>query len=280
MGAVVVLDFSSWIARFLEAFKEQFLETLKIPDIGLEIKHAILQDISYFQIGNVKFILTDAIFSMWIAVPLFVLLWIWISAKREHVPKGRQLVSESIVDLFLTLCKSNGMSQKQAERVAPFIGTVCFFLIACNLTSAFKISPPAKNVAFPIALALFTMIYVLYTSIRMVGLKGFWDSLIDPMPAMLPFKILDYLIKPLSLSMRLFGNIFGAFILMEFIYLVVPIIIPGILGIWFDIMDGILQAVIFTYLSTSYIGEILEGAEAAEEKRHERDKNHHVPQPL
>jgi F-type H+-transporting ATPase subunit a len=114
----------------------------------------------------------------------------------------------------------------------------------------------------------------------MVGLKGFWDSLIDPMPAMLPFKILDYLIKPLSLSMRLFGNIFGAFILMEFIYLVVPIIIPGILGIWFDIFDGILQAVIFTYLSTSYIGEILEGAEAAEEKRHERDKNHHAPQPL
>jgi len=279
MGSAVFLESTNWFIQFLVSFKDQFIESLKISDIGADISNAILQQITYFKIGNIQVILTDAIIATWVAVPLFILLWIWIASKREHVPAGRQLVSESVVDLFMTLCKSNGMTQKQAEKVTPFLGTVCFFLIACNITSAFNIPPPAKNPAFPIAMALFTIMYVIFTSIRIVGVKGFWASLINPMPAMLPFKILDYLIKPISLSMRLFGNIFGAFILMEFIYIVIPAIIPGILGIWFDIADGVLQAIIFSYLATSYIGEILEGAESAEEKRHEHDKDLHLAQP-
>ena len=52
----------------------------------------------------------------------------------------------------------------------------------------------------------------------------------------------------------------------------IPVIIPGILSIWFDIADGVLQAVVFTYLTTSYIGEIVESAEIAREKRIEREK--------
>jgi ATP synthase F0 subunit c len=150
------------------------------------------------------------------------------------------------------------MTDKQAEQVTPFVGTVGLFIVACNLVSVFKIPPPAKNIAFPVALALTTMTYVIVTGIRFVGIKGFWASLLNPMPAMLPFRILDYMIKPLSLSLRLFGNVFGAFILMEFISIIIPAGVPGLFGLWFDIADGILQAVIFSYLSVTYIGEIIE----------------------
>ena len=272
MGTAVILAGSNWFVQFLISFRDQFIESLKIGNIGEEISTAILQKKQYFDVGSVNFLLTDAVIVTWIAVAVFCILWIWIAAKRERVPSGRQLVAETVVDLFLSLCKNSGMNQKQSETVAPFVGSICFFLIACNLASAFKIAPPAKNPAFPIALAIFTMGYVLFTGIRFVGIKGFWSSLLEPMPAMLPFKILDYLIKPMSLALRLFGNIFGAFILMEFIYIIIPIAVPGILGIWFDIMDGILQAAIFTYLTIMYIGEIIEGAEIAGEKRHEQDK--------
>lgn len=273
MWPAVFLESSNWFMQFLTSFKDQFLESLKVGNIGEDISEAILQQKQYFDVGSVHILLTDAVIVTWIAVAVFCILWIWIAAKRERIPSGRQLVSESVVDLFLTLCKSNGMNQKQAEHVAPFIGSICFFLIACNLASAFKIAPPAKNFAFPVSLAIFTIGYVIFTGIRFVGLKGFWSSLLDPMPAMLPFKLLDYIIKPMSLSLRLFGNVFGAFILMEFIYIIIPGIIPGILGLWFDILDGILQAVIFTYLTTTYIGEIIEGAELAEETKHQREKN-------
>ena len=59
---------------------------------------------------------------------------------------------------------------------------------------------------------------------------------------------------------------------MEFIYIIIPVAIPGILGLWFDILDGILQAAIFTYLTITYIGEIIESAEQAAEKQNERKK--------
>lgn len=268
----ILLNGSSWMKEFWESFKDHFMDEFRIGDIGKDISTSILQWQDSFAVGEVHLLVTDAVVVTWVAMILFISLWIWIAAKRERIPTGRQLVSESIIDLFMTLCKSNGMNSKQAEVVAPFIGTVCFFLIACNVISTFKIAPPAKNIAFPVSLALLAIVYVIVTAIRFVGLRGFWDSLLEPTPAMLPFKILDYLIKPVSLAFRLFGNIFGAFILMEFVYIVVPVIIPGILSIWFDIADGVLQAVVFTYLTTSYIGEIVESAEIAREKRIEREK--------
>ena len=89
---------------------------------------------------------------------------------------------------------------------------------------------------------------------------------------MVPFKIIDFFIKPISLALRLFGNVFGAFILMEFLGIVCPLIVPGAFSLWFDLMDGILQAVVFCYLTTSYIGEVVESAHATKERNEEKAK--------
>ena len=258
----------SWLARFGRAFKEKFTEAL-IPGadhIGEEIRENIIQKKYHFEVAGVKLLLTDAVIVMFIAVAALAIFSIWLGKKQEKIPVGRQTVAETIVNLFLSLCKSNGMSQKQAETVAPFVGSICFFLVFNNAIAVFRLKPPAKNPAFPFALAFFTICYVIFISIRFVGVKGFFHSLIDPMKAMLPFKILDYIIKPMSLALRLFGNIFGAFILMEFIYIIFPAALPWVLGIWFDLGDGILQAVVFSYLTVSYIGEVLEGAHSIPEK--------------
>ena len=252
----------SWLARFLDAFKEKLVEAL-IPgasNIGEEIKANITQNQYRFQIAGLHLLFTDAVFIMCISVLIMLIFGIWLGRKRDRIPGGRQILAETIVDLFMNLCESNGMSQKQAESVMPFIGSICFFLVFSNIISIFRMKPPARNPAFPFALAFFTIISVIVISIRFVGVKGFFRSLADPMKAMIPFKILDYVIKPMSLALRLFGNVFGAFILMEFIYIIFPAILPWVLGLWFDIGDGILQAIVFSYLTTSYIGEILEGA--------------------
>lgn len=270
MGTMLLLNSSNWFLEFLNAFKEKLLDTIHIGNIGEEISTAILPKNQYVLLGNKNFLLPDCVLVTWIAVSILCILFIWIARKRDRIPSGRQLISESLVNLLLSLCKNSGMTDKQAEQVTPFVGTVGLFIVACNLVSVFKIPPPAKNIAFPVALALTTMTYVIVTGIRFVGIKGFWASLLNPMPAMLPFRILDYMIKPLSLSLRLFGNVFGAFILMEFISIIVPAGVPGLFGLWFDIADGILQAVIFSYLTVTYIGEIIEGAESAHEKKQEQ----------
>lgn len=270
MSTGIVLSVSGWFQDFFKAFGAEFMDSIRIGDIGEQIEEAILPWKNVFQVGSVNLLLTDAIIVTWVAVIPFILLWVWIASKRQTIPSGRQLVSETVVKMILDLCKNNGLNEKQSAQVAPMIGSICFFLISCNLISAFKIAPPAKNVAFPIALALFTITYVIVMAIRFVGIKGLWASMLYPMSAMLPFKILDFLIKPMSLALRLFGNVFGAFILMEFLYILIPVFVPGVFGLWFDVADGLIQAVIFAYLTVLYIGEIVENAEAAQEMKHKK----------
>jgi len=255
----------SYLSEFFSAFIEKIVDQFKIGDIGAELSEAIVPKAVYnLQLGTYHLIITDAVVVSWIAM-VFILILAWLFGRKpQRVPTTkRQLTAESLVNLLMNLCQTSNMTYDQAEVVVPFVGTIGVFITLTNLSSMFKIPPPAKNPSFPIALAIFTIFYVIGMSVHFVGWKGFWRSLVYPKAMLLPFKILDYCIKPMSLSLRLFGNIFGSFILMEFIYLIVPAILPGVIGLWFDLADGILQAVIFTYLTVTYIGEILEGAHMA-----------------
>ncbi len=86
------------------------------------------------------------------------------------------------------------------------------------------------------------------------------------MPGLLPFNILDYMIKPVSLALRLFGNVFGAFILIAVLRTIMPLILPSLFGLWFDVADALIQALIFVYLTTSYLGEVVEKADNTAER--------------
>lgn len=268
----LVLSGSSWFSEFGEGFIEHMKEAFKVGNIGEEISHGILQWQHFFSVGNQKMVITDATIATWISLILFIGLFIILSSKLKIVPDTKQTVLELLVDLIVSSGMGFGLNRKQAEHIMPMIGTFGVVILSSNLIAWFKISPPAKNIAFPVALALVGMVYVIGVSIKFVGVKGFWNSLINPMPALLPFKILDYIIKPVSLSLRLFGNVFGAFVFMEFISILVPVIVPGVLGLWFDLIDALIQAVVFAYLMMSYIGEIVEAANEAEEHQKEKMK--------
>jgi F-type H+-transporting ATPase subunit a len=77
---------------------------------------------------------------------------------------------------------------------------------------------------------------------------------------MLPFNLLEYIIRPLSLCLRLFGNILGGFVIMLLVEqaLPVPLVIPAILSLYFDFFDGLIQAVVFTFLTTLFVAEAVE----------------------
>ena len=261
----------TWLEEFGRAFVEKLVEEFNIPakmgNIGEDINHGILQWQHYFQIGDYKLVITDAIIVMWIATILSIILFRWMMGKSTVRPNAKQTIVWMLGDLLVNTCMGFGMNRKEAETVAPMIGTFGIVIAGCNVISTFKVSPPAKNIAFPVAMALFAIFYVIVTSIRFVGFKGFWAYLTAPLKFLLPFKVLDFIIKPISLSLRLFGNVFGAFVFMEFLYIVVPIIVPGAFGLWFDLADGLLQAIVFSYLCMSYIGEVVEiGHERAAEE--------------
>lgn len=263
----------SYFIQLIRALKDEFIGEVKIGNIGEEIRNAIAsKEMFSLTLGSARISFSETVVGTWIVMVFITLMAIWLGRTFIEVPKERQTIAESLANLVLKLCEEQHMNPKQAESVASFVGSLGIFICLSNTSSLFKLTPPAKDPVFPIALALFAVFYVIITGIRFVGLKGFWKSLTYPKAALLPFKLLDYIIKPISLSLRLFGNIFGAFILMEFVYIIIPAILPGVIGLWFDLADGLLQGVVFAYLTIIYIGEIIEGAESSAHLRAEAAK--------
>ena len=73
--------------------------------------------------------------------------------------------------------------------------------------------------------------------------------------------VLEIGIRPLSLCLRLFGNVVAAFIIMELIKFVVPVAVPTVFSLYFEIFDGLLQAYIFVFLTSLFISESVEDEE-------------------
>ena len=261
MTIVSFLLAGTWFSEFWAAFVEQLTERLfGHKDIGEEISEAIMQVQMSFAAGDKTLIITDAIIVTWIAVVIMLIIVAVLLGKpsKDHKLTKGQTILVSLTELVINTAMSFGMNRKQAEEVAPMVMTFGLVLVACNSISYFHLPPPAKNVAFPVGCAIVAIIYVIVMTFKFIGIKGFWISLTQPVAIMLPFRLLDYVIKPLSLALRLFGNVFAAFVFMEFLSISLPVIVPGIVGLWFDIIDGVIQAVVFAYLTMSYIGENLE----------------------
>ena len=261
MTIISFLLAGTWFTEFWASFLEQLAERFSTDkDIGAEISEAIMQIQMSWQVGDFKILITDAIIVTWLAVILMIILVNVLVGKprKDNKLTAGQALIVSLTELVISTAMSFGMNRKQAEEVTPMIMTFGLVILACNSISYFHLPPPAKNVAFPVGCAITAIIYVIVMSIKFVGLKGFWITLTTPISIMLPFKILDYIVKPLSLSLRLFGNVFAAYVFMEFLSITVPLILPGVAGLWFDIIDGLIQAIVFAYLTMSYIGENVE----------------------
>lgn len=261
MTVVSFLLAGTWFSEFWAAFVEQLTERLfGHKDIGEEISKAIMQVQMSFAAGDNTLIITDAVIVTWIAVVIMLIIVAVLLGKpsKDHKLTKGQTILVSLTELVISTAMGFGMNRKQAEEVAPMVMTFGLVLVACNSISYFHLPPPAKNVAFPVGCAIVAIIYVIVMTFKFIGIKGFWISLTQPVAIMLPFRLLDYVIKPLSLALRLFGNVFAAFVFMEFLSISLPVIVPGIVGLWFDIIDGVIQAVVFAYLTMSYIGENLE----------------------
>ena len=111
------------------------------------------------------------------------------------------------------------------------------------------------------ALALMSIVLIEGSGIRARGGVGFLKSLAAPTPVMTPMNILEIAIRPTSLCMRLFGNVLGAFVIMELIKLVVPVFVPAVFSLYFDLFDGLIQTYVFVFLTSLFMKESIGGEE-------------------
>jgi F-type H+-transporting ATPase subunit a len=250
------------LSGFSRIFFNRLWEHLKPGgrDLGETIRSSIdFSPIWTIRVGKLSIPVTGAMVSLVVSALILIVLGVWLRrGLRKHKISGKQALAEKLYLVVINLSESFGMNRRQAETVLPWTLTLGLYIFVSNAIAVVQLPAAAMNPAVPFSLALFAVALIIVMGIRLLGLKGFWYSLIDPIPGLLPFNLLDYLIKPVSLALRLFGNVFGGFILLQFVKTVVPLIFPSILGLWFDVAAGLLQAVIFMYLTTSYIGEVVE----------------------
>ena len=90
------------------------------------------------------------------------------------------------------------------------------------------------------------------------GLKGFLKSFAEPAPIMLPINILEVVIRPTSLCMRLFGNVLGSYVVMKLLEFICPAVLPIPFSLYFDFFDGFIQAYVFVFLTSLFIKEAIE----------------------
>ena len=187
------------------------------------------------------------------------------------IPDGLQNLVEALVEAlndFIT----GILGERHAARYVPFLGTLFIYIWAMNLFGLIPfMDSPTSNLNVTVALALTVFVYAQYIGLRGLGLVGYVDHLMGSprnltgwllVPLMLPIHVLGELAKPISLSCRLFGNIFGEdMLLVAFVSLGVttlsfthlpfglPLQLPFLL---LALLTSTLQALVFTVLSTIY----------------------------
>lgn len=230
-------------------------------------------------------IITDTIVVMWLIMAVLIVFSLVFTRNMKLIPEGKQNFVEALVELINNMVKD--AIGHHWRSFAPYIGTIFLFLMVANTVTVFNIIPsgedlyrithieffknlpefgikaPTKDINVPAAMAIMSVTLVIGSSIVFKGVKGWFKGLFEPVPLIAPFKILEYGIQPLSLCLRLFGNMLAGFMIMELVYYAVKQFLPtawapGILSIYFDLFDGGLQAYVFVFLTSLYISEAIE----------------------
>lgn len=192
----------------------------------------------------------------WVIMAVLVILCKIFVKNLKTVPTGAQLLIEMLIT-WLNNFFVDIMGQK-GKKYLPFLETLIIYIGVSNVIGLFGLRPPTKDLNVTAGLAIMSIIYIQYCGIKEKGVKRWLRSFKEPMPLLLPINIMELIIKPLSLCMRLFGNVLGAFVIMELVKLCIPVGVPLILSLYFDVFDGLIQAYVFVFLTSLFMAEAME----------------------
>ena len=239
----------------------------------------------------------DTIWVTVVAGLIVILLGLWarrqLTLKTEdNVPTKLQLVWETIVTQVQTQVEEN--LGRVHPYVVPLAVALFFFILVANWLEVIPTEPnkhvhllpsPTADTNLTYAMGIIAMVSVWVYGIRKKGVKAYFKHYMEPYPILLPLELLQDLLKPVTLALRLFGNIFAGGIMIALIGSLVALA-PGhvpiggvfavILSVVWKLFDtvflGGLQAFIFALLTVLYFG--MAGAEHDEHEEHGDDESH------
>ena len=193
----------------------------------------------------------ESVVVTWIIMAIIMIgSLIWVHGLKIRKISGKQAALESgfsfLYNFFLDLLGEEG------KDYIPYLITVVIYIAIANMIGLLGFKSPTKDLNVTASLAVMSIVLVEAAGIRKKGVKGWVKSFAEPI------NVLELFIRPLSLCMRLFGNVLGAVVVMALIKYLLPLVVPLPFSGYFDIFDGVIQAYVFVFLTSLYIKEAIE----------------------
>lgn len=232
-----------------------------------------LKPIFEIPIGSFKLDVTISILFQWAIMLVIFIVTPILTNGIKTIPKGKQVWVEIFVE------KINGLVRDSMGEdflgFAPYFGSLMVFILSMNLFGLTGLKPPTTDLSVTAGLAIMSFFVINGYSIKRNGVGHYIKGFTHPYPFMLPLNIIDKFTVPVSLSLRLFGNMFAAFTIVELLYkalayfsniahLHIPImhefdlsflqlVLPVPFHLYFDLFDGSIQMFIFVMLTMIFI---------------------------
>ena len=199
----------------------------------------------------------ESVFVTWLIMAVVILLCaIFVRNLKVTNPGKGQLLLETAVSGIYSFFED--ILGEKGTRFIPYLMSVGIYIGIANLIGILGFKPPTKDINVTASLAILSIILIELSGVLAKGGRGWLKSFAEPMVVILPINILEIFIRPLSLCMRLFGNVLGSFVIMELLKMVVPAILPAVFSCYFDIFDGLIQAYVFVFLTALFIKEAID----------------------
>jgi len=209
---------------------------------------------------------TGEVIVMWIILAVAAVLSLLVTRNLRERPGKLQNAVEMGVE-YLDNFFTGIIGAKKARKYFYFLGSLFIFIIFANYSGLFPgvgltkyAKAPTSSLSVTLGLGIVTFFFLLIESVRARGFKGYLKRFWNPIIILPPLLILDEFIKPASLALRLFGNIFGEESVTEQLYELLPIGAPLIMMV-LSLLFCAIQAIVFTMLTAIYLDEAVETEE-------------------
>jgi len=194
--------------------------------------------------------ITESVVNTWIVMAVMIILALVLRRRLELRPGKTQNIAELLVEGFSGIVKST-MGEKNVGFM-PYMATLFLLIMFSNILGIFGFRTPTSDINITLGYALMTFFSIHFFGLKSKGL-GYLKGFFQPIFVIAPINVIGELARPVSLSMRLFGNMLGGSVIMALISGAVALFVPAVASIYFDLFSGILQSFIFTMLSMVFI---------------------------
>lgn len=205
---------------------------------------------------------TGEVVTMWIMLFVIALLSFIVKRNLKERPGKFQNIIETGIE-YLDNFFSDILGKKKSRKYFTFLASLFIFIIFSNYSGMIPgvgltdyVKAPTASLSVTAALGVMTFVFLQVSGIRH-NAKHYFTHFVKPMFFMLPLLLLDEIIKPASLALRLYGNIFGEEMVTEELYHIFPIGVPVVMMV-LSLLFCALQAMVFTMLVSIYLDEVTE----------------------